>query len=150
MTNIENFLEYKKEKDAKKQKLEKEKENLDTAKKSGYESYRDLEYAYAKEISSDPRFSLNKNYYTIRQNYLLDVADACLNYVRTGIVYNVKKNGESFLFTVFGFNELLEATRNNDEFIINYVNSLGLNLDYAINLIKPKEENYVELLLRTK
>lgn len=153
MANDENyisFIAYKKEKEAKKQQLETEKENLITATKNGYESYRDYEYATSKQLSSDPRFPLNRDYYKLRQNYLLDVADACLNYVRTGLRYNKKRNGESFLFTVFGFNELLEARDNNNEFIMNYVNKIGLDIDYAINLIKPKEEEYDELLLRTK
>ncbi|MBE6158587.1 MAG: hypothetical protein E7159_02025 [Firmicutes bacterium] len=148
--NYVSFIAYKKEKDAKKQQLETEKENLVTAVKNGYESYRDYEYAASKQLSSDPRFSLNRDYYKLRQNYLLDVADACLNYVRTGLRYNKKRNGESFLFTVYGFNELLEARDNKNEFIMNYVNKIGLDLDYAINLIKPKEEEYDELLLRTK
>ena len=153
MANDENYVSftaYKKEKEAKKQQLETEKENLITATKNGYESYRDYEYATSKQLSSDPRFPLNRDYYKLRQNYLLDVADACLNYVRTGLRYNKKRNGESFLFTVYGFNELLEARDNNNEFIMNYVNKIGLDIDYAINLIKPKEEEYDELLLRTK
>ena len=153
MANDENYVSftaYKKEKDAKKQQLETEKQNLITATKYGYESYSDYEYATSKQLSSDPRFPLNRDYYRLRQNYLLDVAEACLNYVRTGLRYNKKRNGESFLFTVYGFNELLEARDNNNEFIMNYVNKIGLDLEYAINLIKPKEEEYDELLLRTK
>ncbi len=148
--NYVSFIAYKKEKEAKKQQLETEKENLITALKHRYESYRDYEYATSKQLSSDPRFSLNRDYYKLRQNYLLDVADACLNYVRTGLRYNKKRNGETFLFTVYGLNELLEARDNKNEFIMNYVNKIGLDLDYAIDLIKPKEEEYDELLLRTK
>ena len=153
MNNIEsynNFIAYKKEKEAKRKLLEQEKYNLETAKKNGYESYRDYEYAISKQLSSDPRFSLNKNYYKVSQNYLLDVADACLNYIRTGLRYNKKRNGESFLFTVFGLNELLEAKDNNNDFIMNYINKIGLDLDYAISLIQPKEVNYDVKLLRTK
>lgn len=153
MNNIksyDNFIAYKKEKEAKRKLLEQEKYNLEIAKKYGYESYRDYEYAISKQFGSDPRFSLNKNYYKVSQNYLLDVADACLNYIRTGLRYNKKRNGESFLFTVFGFNELLEAKDKNNEFIINYINKIGLDLDYAISLIQPKEVNYDVKLLKTK
>jgi hypothetical protein len=149
--NYEEFSAYKKQK-----------EELKIANKAGFSSYVDLEYAAAKELSRDPRFSLNKNYYGLCQSYLKDVANSCLNFLRTGSLYSKKENGKTFKLTKFGINELVEAVKKNNEDIINHINFINLDIDYVIEYFKPiaaksneeseeiEDKNQNELLLKAK
>ena len=139
MESIKNFIDIKKEKEAKQMKLQLEAQRLEEANKNGYETYRDYEFAFAKGLSRDPRFSLNKEYYTICQKYLIETLNAYLLYIKTGSVYNRNNANEGFVLTVYSLNELSSAILEGNTTINGIIRSMNINpIDFVSQISEPQ------------
>ncbi len=139
------FLERKREKELKQQKLEKDNQNLLLANRNGYDTYRDYEYAISKIYSRDPRFPLNREYYDKCQKYLLDTLKAYIYYLRTGEVYNRNNAEESFVLTIYALNELSSAVLEGNKMVIAAVKKFNLDINEFVNQISEPRVNVKQL-----
>ena len=106
----------------------------------GFDSIRDYDYSIAKEISRDPKCSLNRLYYKKAQNYLDVALEASIHYLRTGSGYYLSKTKESFIVTAYSLNEVVEAIDNKHPELIEKLAIKNFNPDSFINQIKEKLE----------
>jgi hypothetical protein len=139
MESIKNFIDFKKEKEAKQMKMQLEAQRLEEANKNGYETYRDYEFAFAKGLSRDPRFPLNKEYYTICQKYLIETLNAYLLYIKTGSVYNRNNANEGFVLTVYSLNELSNTILEGNTTINGIISNMNINpIDFVSHISEPQ------------
>ena len=139
MTNIEYFQRYKARK-------ENEEYNLELAKKYGYETYDDYEYAMSKQISRDTSFELNQEYYTRCQEYLYKTLKAYYYYKCTNKKELIIGN-KTFKLTVYSINELVEALNAGNIILLSYLEKQNINVSEFIREIST--ENIDVLKLKT-
>ena len=107
-------------------------------KTKGYDTLRDYEFSIAKELSTNPKCSLNRQYYKKVQDYLDIAVDASISYLKTGNGYYLAKDKKSFIVTKYSLNQAMEAVIKGHTKSISKILINNYSIDSFIEQIKER------------